>query len=256
MLTFGDDRCTDLCTLLAEDVLAADRDLGAHSSGSPICLHQRESLLPLGRGDEVVDRHARPRPYGELAFPHRCTPGTLGALAKKYGVEVALHRKSRTIDHGTEVFFISPDGDEEQIGDFGTESANTAEFSYSMALLATEMLPTIERETCPWWRTRLRDLRRWIRRSGVRLHQSNCRPWGPTIPTTLSADRGKYVAVNFWSPTCSVCVHELPAIESVVPIDLRTGRCRDRRGRRVRSPESAGARLCGEGRSVLSDAER
>ena len=32
VLSFNDDRCTDICTLFAEDVVAADRDLGADRS--------------------------------------------------------------------------------------------------------------------------------------------------------------------------------------------------------------------------------
>ena len=38
---------------------------------------------------------------------------------------------------------------------------------------------------------------------------------GTNTPVTTSSYRGKYVAVNFWSPTCTLCLHELPAMETV-----------------------------------------
>lgn len=111
------------------------------------------------------------------------------------------------------MFFISPDGDEEQIGDFGTESANTAEFSHSMAQLATEMLPTSERHSVGGPKSSsTASVTTSIGSSPPPIELPSL---GASIPTSLSADRGTYVAVNFWSPTCSLCVHELPAIQSV-----------------------------------------
>ncbi|HEY1530203.1 MAG TPA: redoxin domain-containing protein [Galbitalea sp.] len=210
VLTFGDDKCTDLCTLLAEDVLAADRDLGANQNHIQFVSVNANTFYPSVAATKAwTDSHG----LGHTANWHFLTgsPKGLTALAKKYGVEVDLDSKTRTIDHGTEVFFISPTGDEEQIGDFGTQSANTAEFSHSMAQLATEMLPAGQQDKVggpSGTGSVLTDSAIGSTPPPIELPSLDTR-----IPSTTSAYRGKYVAINFWSPVCSICVHELPAVQ-------------------------------------------
>jgi cytochrome oxidase Cu insertion factor (SCO1/SenC/PrrC family) len=212
VLTFGDDKCTDLCTLLAEDVLAADKDLGSGASNIQFVSINANTFYPsVAATKSWTDSHG----LGHTANWRFLTgkSATLAALAKRYGVEVDLHPKTRTIDHGTELFFISPNGDEEQIGDFGTESANTAEFSHSMAQLANELLPVNERHTVGGSTgTTSQQVDTAIGKTPPPIELPAL---GSNTATTLSADRGKYIAVNFWSPTCSLCVHELPAMEQV-----------------------------------------
>ena len=210
VLTFGDDECTDLCTLLAEDVLAADRDLGANASNVQFVSINANSFYPSVAATKAwTDSHG----LAHTANWHFLTgsPANLQALAKKYGVEVDRHATSRTIDHGTELFFIAPNGTEQQIGDFGTQSANTAEFSHSMAQLATEMLPLDRQHPVGGPNS--------TSAAAVGTELGSTPPpielpllTGSTA-VTLSADRGEYVVVNFWSPTCSLCVRELPAVE-------------------------------------------
>ncbi|HEX4401619.1 MAG TPA: redoxin domain-containing protein [Galbitalea sp.] len=212
VLTFGDDKCTDLCTLLAEDVLAADKDLGSGASNIQFVSINANTFYPsVAATKSWTDSHG----LGHTANWRFLTgkSATLAALAKRYGVEVDLHPKTRTIDHGTELFFISPNGDEEQIGDFGTESANTAEFSHSMAQLANELLPVNERHTVGGpTGTTSQQVDTAIGKTPPPIELPAL---GSNTATTLSADRGKYIAVNFWSPTCTLCVHELPAMEQV-----------------------------------------
>jgi cytochrome oxidase Cu insertion factor (SCO1/SenC/PrrC family) len=210
VLTFGDDKCTDLCTLLAEDVLAADRDLGHRQSNVQFVSINANTFYPTVATTKAwTDSHG----LGRTSNWHFLTgaPKTLSALAKKYGVEVDLNQKTETITHGAEMFFISPDGEEEQIGDFGTESANTAEFSHSMAQLATEMLPPNEQHSVAGptgTTTTTADTAIGDTPPPLEL---------PTLsngtPVTTSAYHGRYLVLNFWSPTCSLCVHELPAIQ-------------------------------------------
>ncbi len=211
VLTFGDDKCTDLCTLLAEDVLTANTDLGADGRKNVafVSINANAFFPSVATTKAWTDSHG----LGHTANWSFLTgnPSTLAALAKKYGVEVDLDHKTRTIDHGAEMFFISPTGDEEQIGDFGTESANTAEFSHSMAKLASEMLPSDDRHTVAGpagAAKKALDTSVGDTPAPIEL---------PTLGTrtalTTSALRGKYLALNFWSPTCSICVHELPAMQ-------------------------------------------
>lgn len=216
VLTFGDDKCTDLCTLLAEDILAADRDLGSRQSQVQFVSINANPFYPsVAATKSWTDAHG----LRATSNWHFLTgdPTTLKALAQKYGVEVDLHAKTKTIDHGAEVFFISPTGNEEQIGDFGTESANTAEFAQAMAQLAVELLPAADRGTVTGSDGGMP--------ATVRTAVGDTPPpiELPSLTTstlqTLAADRGKYVVVNFWSPTCTICVRELPAIERVYQRD-------------------------------------
>jgi peroxiredoxin len=252
VLTFGDDKCADLCTLLAEDVLAADRDLGSNASAVQFVSVNANSFYPsVAAVRSWTDSHG----LGHTANWHFLTgsPKTLKSVATKYGVKVDLHAGSRTIDHGAEVFFISPTGNEEQIGDFGTESANTAEFAHAMAQLATEMLPAGERRAVGGPKgtgTASVDTAIGSTPPPIELPEV-----GAQVPITLSADRGKYVAINFWSPTCSICVHELPAIERAF---RKLGSTAAIVGIDVSDPGGAGAALAerlGATYPILSDSK-
>ncbi|HEX4442099.1 MAG TPA: redoxin domain-containing protein [Galbitalea sp.] len=219
VLTFGDDKCTDLCTLLAEDILAADRDLGPNASNVQFVSINANTFYPsVAATKSWTDAHGLGHTANWRFLTGRAA--TLALLAKRYGVEVDLHPKSRTIDHGTELFFISPNGDEEQIGDFGTESANTAEFSRSMAQLANELLPVNEQHPVGGSTGTVSE--QVDTAIGETPPPIELPALGTNTPTTLSAYRGEYVAVNFWSPTCSLCVQELPAMEHVYRSESKT----------------------------------
>jgi thiol-disulfide isomerase/thioredoxin len=210
VLTFGDDKCADLCTLLAEDVFAADKDLGAGRANVEFVSINANAFYP-----SVADTRSWTSAHGLGHTPnwHFLTGSAknLATIEKRYGVEVDLDQKTRTIVHGAELFFISPTGNEEQIGDFGTESANTAEFSHAMAQLASEMLPATKQSPVagPKGSTETTvDTAIGSTPPPVELPSL-----GTGTPVTTSSDRGKYVALNFWSPSCGICVAELPAIE-------------------------------------------
>ena len=210
VLTFGDDKCTDLCTLLAQDVLTADKDLGAGQSNVEFVSVNANTFYPSVAATRAwTDSHG----LGHTANWHFLTgtPKTLATLAKHYGVDVELDQRTRTIVHGAEMFFISPSGDEEQIGDFGTESANTAEFSHSMAQLATELLPKAEQRAVAGPRDTTRST---VDTSiGATPPPIELPSMGAGTAVTTSSYRGKYLVLNFWSPSCSICVTELPAVE-------------------------------------------
>jgi cytochrome oxidase Cu insertion factor (SCO1/SenC/PrrC family)/thiol-disulfide isomerase/thioredoxin len=210
VLTFGDDKCTDLCTPLAADVLAADKDLGPGRANVEFVSINANTFYPTVAATKAwTDSHG----LAHTSNWHFLTgsPKTLTALAKTYGVEIDLDQKTRTIAHGAEMFFISPTGDEEQIGDFGTESANTAEFSHSMAQLAIEMLPTKEHHAVAG--------PTGTAQAAVDTSIGSTPPpielpsLGTGTAVTTTSYRGKYVVLNFWSPSCSICVTELPAIQ-------------------------------------------
>lgn len=210
VLTFGDDECTDLCTLLAEDVLAANKDLGAGSANVEFVSINVNTFHPSVAATKAwTDSHG----LAHTSNWHFLTgkPKVLLALADHYGVEVDLDQKARTIVHGAEMFFISPTGDQEQIGNFGTESANTAEFSHSMAQLANEMLPDNEQHAVGGL---VVSSRATVDTSiGSTPPPIELPSLGTGTAATTASFLGKYVVVNFWSPDCSLCVSELPAIQ-------------------------------------------
>ncbi len=213
ILTFGDDKCTDLCTLLAQDVIAADKDLGAAKSNVQFVSINANPFYPSEAATrEWSDEHG----LGKVSNWHFLTgsPAALASLSKAYGVDVELDRHNRTIVHGTDMFFIDPTGHERQIGQFGVESANTALFAHAMAQLAVETLPKAQRHSVagPVPSSTTSTTAQSTALGGtpppVELPQVTS-----TTPISTATYRGKYVVLNFWASTCSICTTELPAIE-------------------------------------------
>ena len=73
VLSFNDDKCTDLCTLLAQDVRTADTDLGPAAKKIAFVSINANPYLPIIVFGEAVGRRARPRARGQLALRHRNT---------------------------------------------------------------------------------------------------------------------------------------------------------------------------------------
>jgi cytochrome oxidase Cu insertion factor (SCO1/SenC/PrrC family)/thiol-disulfide isomerase/thioredoxin len=210
VLTFDDDECTDLCTLLAQDVLAANKDLGANAKNVAYLSINANPFYP-GVADvkSWTDSHG----LGKTAnwYFGTTTPTTMTALEKSYGVDVTADAASKTIMHGAEMFFIDPQGHEREIGQFGTESANTALFGHAMAQLSAELLPSSERGTVGGSAA--------AETGGSTAVGSKAAPivlpeLGTSATVSTAQFAGKYTVVNFWASTCSACVTEMPAIES------------------------------------------
>ena len=212
VLSFNDDQCKDLCTLLALDVAAANRDLG-----------------PLAKRVAFVSINANPY-YPSVAAVKTWTDAhglgsadnwyfgtgsaaTLAAIAQRYGVPIALDPKSRVVEHGAQLFFIDPKGVQAQVGGFGTGAASTALFGHAMAELAVSLLPA--------------NARRPIGGPAVSASVANSAQLGaiptpaqlpalgmPTAMVGTAPTAGKYEVINFWASTCTACVQELPQLQS------------------------------------------
>lgn len=211
ILTFGDDQCTDLCTLLAEDVLAANRDLGQAKKRVEFVSINANTFYP---SVATTSKWTVEQGLSHTANWHFLTgnPATLKALARDYGVDVELDHQNRTIVHGTDMFFIDPSGHEVQIGQFGVESANTAQFAHAMAQLAVETLPDTGTlrvgGPSPVANKREASSDVGATPSPVELPRVD-----GGAPISTATYRGKYVVLNFWSTTCPICTTELPAVE-------------------------------------------
>ncbi len=212
VLTFNDDQCRDLCTLLAQDVAVANRDLGAAAKNVVFLAVNANPYHPhVAAVKTWTDAHGLGR--ASNWYFGTGTPTQLAAVWKSYGVAVQLDAANKTVAHGAEIFFIDPHGREIALGQFGTKSANTALFGRAMAQLAVDMLPVGQRvavagsSAAPPANT------------GTGLGAIPPPVVLPRIDTagtsSTSSYRGRYLVLNFWSSSCTACVQEMPSLEQV-----------------------------------------
>nr|WP_283810102.1 redoxin domain-containing protein [Leifsonia sp. C5G2] len=210
VLTFNDDQCQDLCTLLAQDVARADTDLGSQSGKIAFVSINANPYYPAVTDvAQWTDAHG----LGHAANWYYGTgsPKTLAAVAQAYGVPIELDPAQRSVVHGTEIFFIDPSGTERALGQFGTDSASTAAFAHTMAQEAVDLLPSSERGTVSG--AAPADL-------GTTGTGVGSKPAPFSLPALDGSGRnssstGAYTVLNFWASTCTACVTELPALQKV-----------------------------------------
>ncbi|MGC8626434.1 MAG: redoxin domain-containing protein [Acidimicrobiales bacterium] len=211
VLSFNDDQCRDLCTLLAQDIVAADQDLGAAAKRVVFLSVNVNPFYPQVRYvRQWSDQHG----LGEVrnwVF----TTGPVGALKavwRRYGIYVGLDYKDRTVVHGTQLFFVSPSGRVAAIGDFGDNAASTSLYAHAMAQMAVDLLPAAQRSA--------------VGGPVVPMPTQQNATVGAPAPSfrlplltdprrqvTSSALKGRYVVLNFWASTCTMCAQEMPQIE-------------------------------------------
>lgn len=212
VLTFNDDQCTDLCTLLAQDIVAADRYLGKEVKHVVFLSVNANPFYPQVRYVKAwSDEHG----LGRLPnwFYGTGPAKYLAQVWHHYGVYVGLDYKTRTVVHSTELFFINPAGHVAGVGQFGTNDADTSLFSHAMAQFAVDLLPAGQRSPVGG-------------PSAPAPTSTNATVGAPAPAFTLpllsdprealssSALLGKYAVLNFWASTCTVCKQEMPDIEA------------------------------------------
>ena len=210
VLTFNDDECTDLCTLLAQDIADADHDLGSGEKKiSFVSINANPYYPAVASVKSWSDSHG----LGTLPnwYYGTGTPEALAEVASAYGVPIQLDPTNKTVVHGTEIFFISPAGRETALGQFGTESADTAPFAHAIAQAADDLLPSNERTSI----------------AGPSLPQTGApstalgeKPGTIVLPSLAqpsaqlsTSAQGKYTVLNFWASTCTACQIEMPDFE-------------------------------------------
>lgn len=205
VLTFNDDECTDLCTLLAEDVIAADHVLGSDASKIAFVAVNANRLHP-----SVADVSAWTQQHGLSGLRNwyfgTSSPSGLDDLAKRYGCDIRVDATTGEVAHCTTIYFIDPSGQERAIGDFGSDSANTAPFAHAMVQMAADL------STSP------------IHVAGTPLSAPSGHGTAlgdqapdlglPALNSTGNAPTGgRYRVIDFWSSTCSACRQQLPALQ-------------------------------------------
>lgn len=210
VLTFNDDECQDLCTLLAQDVALADRDLGPAASRIAFVSINANPYHPAV--SDVASWSVQ-HGLGHAAnwYFGTADPATLAAVAKAYGVPIELDAAHQTVVHGTEIFFIDQNGIERALGQFGTDSASTAPFAHTMAQEAVDLLPAAQRS--PVAGSASVDLA--TGGTGV-----GAKPKPFSLPALNGSARvtdasGHYTVLNFWASTCTACVGELADLQKV-----------------------------------------
>jgi cytochrome oxidase Cu insertion factor (SCO1/SenC/PrrC family)/thiol-disulfide isomerase/thioredoxin len=210
VLSFNDDQCRDLCTLLAQDVTVANKDLGDAANKIAFVSINANPFSPSPATLRSWDRT-----HG-LASVRNWHFGTgsraqLLSVARRYGVPIDLDAAHRTVTHGSEIFFIDGHGRERALGQFGTESADTSLFGHALAQAADDLLPASQRTS--------------IAGPGVPAPTTSGTELGATpsavaLPSlsgsrTLSThdDLGRFTVVDFWSSSCSACIRGIPALE-------------------------------------------
>jgi cytochrome oxidase Cu insertion factor (SCO1/SenC/PrrC family)/peroxiredoxin len=210
--SMNDDRCTDLCALYAQDIVAAEHDLGAAASHVVFLALNANPFYPSPASLRAWSVR------NDLEHLHNWvyvtgTPRQLKATWSAYHVTVELNSRARTVVHDATLEFIDPSGRTRAIGDFTTGPISTAYYAHTLAVMANDLLPRRERVAVGGPAVGSPST------SGATLGDSAPRFSLPELGTgatrSLGALEGKPLVVNFWASTCGICIQEMPALQRV-----------------------------------------
>ncbi len=212
IVSANDDECTDLCTLLANDIVAANHDLGAAAKNVVwLSINANPYHPQVSAVRSWTDQHGlanQPNWYFLTG-----TPAQLAAAWSEYSVQVQLDPATRTVAHSAQMVYVGPHGNERAVTQFGTAAAATALFAHGAAQLAADLLPAAQRTPVGGPETSAA--------SGGGATIGAVAPGfslpylqGGTGRFALSSTRGHWTVLDFWSSTCSACRADLPRVEA------------------------------------------
>lgn len=210
--SLNDDQCTDLCTLLAQDVVTAERDLGPAARDVVFVAVNANPFYPSPAAVKAwSDRNA----LGGLSNWVYVTgsPAQLQSTWNAYHVTVIQDHQARTVQHDASMEFIDPDGQVRALGSFTQGAISTAYYAHAMAQMAVDLLPKDQQvhvagtsvESASTTGATIGDPAPGFSLPGLSTNQA----------TSLGGLERRPLVVNFWSTTCSVCVQEMPALQKV-----------------------------------------
>ena len=223
VLSFNDDRCTDVCTLLAEDVVRADQYLGPSGRGRVVFLSV--NVNPFYPQVSAVAKWTEDNELAPVSNWYFGTGSvaTLEAIWKQYGVYVGTDSATRTVTHSSLIEFIDPAGRIRATGDFGQNAVDVDPYSHGLAQAAVDLLPTSHRSPVAGPQASAGG------GSGGGLGQQAPGFSLPVLtgtagtaaggPLVLGSLRGQPVVLNFWASTCQGCRAELSAFAQAATAD-------------------------------------
>jgi cytochrome oxidase Cu insertion factor (SCO1/SenC/PrrC family)/thiol-disulfide isomerase/thioredoxin len=218
VLSFNDDQCTDVCTLLAEDIARADQDLGTAGRGRVVFLSV--NVNPFYPQERYVQQWSDNHDLAGLPnwyFGTGPAP-TLRAIWKNYGVYVGADPKTKNVTHASVIELVGPHGYVRGAADFGQNAVDVAPYSHGLAQAAIDLLPAAQRTPV------LGPQAGTGHGVGAGLGQQ-----APTFRLPLLANppasvglaslRGQPVVLNFRASTCLDCRGELDAFAQISRAD-------------------------------------
>ncbi len=210
--SLNDDRCTDLCPLLAQTVVQAEKDLGPAA--------QDVVFLPVNANPFYTDPSYTLQWSEQNAvesLPNWVyltgSPSQLQKTWSDYKVTVIPDAKTRTVTHDAILQFIDPAGRARAYGYFGEGAVSTAYYAHAMAQMAVDLLPKDEQVKVGG-----PDVQAPATAGatiGSRAPAFDLKPLSGASSGRLDALEHKPLVLNFWSSTCSACTTEMPALEQV-----------------------------------------
>lgn len=210
VLSFNDDQCTDVCTLLAQDIVRADQYLGPAGRSHVVFLSV--NVNPFYPQVRYVKQWSDQHDLGSVANWHFATGPVpaLEAIWNDYGVYVARDTQTRSVAHGAIIEFIGPSGTLEAGASFGQTAVDVDPYSHGMAQMAIDTLPPSQRTPVGGPQAtssggngaQLSEQAPNIRLPLLGQHSAS---WD------LANLRGHPVVVNFWASSCVDCRAELAA---------------------------------------------
>lgn len=218
VLSFNDDQCSDVCTLLAEDIVRADQYLG--SAGRSRVVFLSVNVNPFFADPKYVKQWTDDNALGGVGNWYFGTGpvATLQSIWKAYGLYVGTDANTQSVTHGAVVEYIGPDGRLRASGDFGQNAVDVNPYSHGMAQTAVDLLPESERtpvagpQASPGGGT------------GAGLAQQapgfDLPVLGSSATTlSLAGERGHPVVLNFWASSCVDCRSELNSFAQIAAQD-------------------------------------
>jgi len=210
--SLNDDRCTDLCTLLAQAVVAADRDLGPAA---------KDVVFLSVNANPYYTAPAYPLSWSERnqveSLPNWVyvtgPPEQLRRTWDDYKVTVIPDAKTRTVVHDALLDFIDPSGSSRAYAYFGQGAISTAYYAHAMAQMADDLLPKAQQ-------VKVAGPALNPARGGQAVVGGQAPPFelpalnGSAAGRLSDLDQGPLV-LNFWSSTCQPCTSEMPALQQV-----------------------------------------
>jgi cytochrome oxidase Cu insertion factor (SCO1/SenC/PrrC family)/thiol-disulfide isomerase/thioredoxin len=208
--SLNDDQCTDLCPLLAQDIVAADRDLGPAAND---VVFLAVNANPFYTSTEALRAWSVRNDLEPLANWIYVTgsPAQLERTWAAYHVTVIQDRAARTVVHDAAIEFIDPAGRIRAIGYFDEGVISTAYYAHALAQMADDLLPPDERVRVGGTSTTSASTKGAT--VGDPAPAFDLSRLGAPGAVTLAGLDTEPLVLNFWSSTCSICVQEMPSLQ-------------------------------------------